>query len=347
MNYTVAIHEKGGHFSERWIEYCRERHIPHKVVDCCDSRILTDLRGTQVLLWHWSHQNPKEMRVARDVIRAAELMGISVFPSTDTCWSFDNKIAQKYQLEAVGAPLVPTYVFYKKNAALEWLSQTTFPKVFKLARGAGSRNVHLVRDANQGSALVRQAFGRGFKAVSSGALDVYQKLRQGRTAQLDLYGKLLRFPASLLAMRHINRLIGREKGYVCFQDFIPNNQFDTRITVIGRRAFGFIRRVRQNDFRASGSGNIDYDRNLVNPLCIQIAFEVSRKLRSQSTAFDMVIDPSGQPLIVEISYCFLAKAVYDVGGYWDESLTFHEGACWPQDAILEDLLNQWKEKSSD
>ena len=39
------------------------------------------------------------------------------------------------------------------------------------------------------------------------------------------------------------------RGYVYFQDFIPDNQFDTRVTVIGNRAFAFIRKVRPGDFR--------------------------------------------------------------------------------------------------
>jgi glutathione synthase/RimK-type ligase-like ATP-grasp enzyme len=50
-----------------------------------------------------------------------------------------------------------------------------------------------------------------------------------------------------------------EKNYVYFQDFIPQNDFDIRIIVIGKRAFAIKRMVRKGDFRASGSGNIKYD----------------------------------------------------------------------------------------
>jgi hypothetical protein len=41
---------------------------------------------------------------------------------------FDDKIAQKYLLEAVEAPLAPSYVFFHKEDALGWISQATFPK---------------------------------------------------------------------------------------------------------------------------------------------------------------------------------------------------------------------------
>lgn len=50
-----------------------------------------------------------------------------------------------------------------------------------------------------------------------------------------------------------------QKDYVYFQKFLPNNTYDIRITVIGERCFGFIRYNRENDFRASGSGKIEYD----------------------------------------------------------------------------------------
>lgn len=64
-----------------------------------------------------------------------------------------------------------------------------------------------------------------------------------------------------LAIRNNRRMMGLTKKYVYFQDFIPGNDFDTRVTIIGDRAFGFTRNVRPGDFRASGSGNVGYDFN--------------------------------------------------------------------------------------
>lgn len=139
-----------------------------------------------------------------------------------------------------------------------------------------------------------------------------------------------------------NKMRGREKGYIYFQNFIPDNKYDTRITVIGNRAFGFRRMVRKNDFRASGSGNIDYDLSKINTKCVAIAFEVAEKLQSQSMAFDFIEDENSNPLIVEVSYCYLASAVKACNGHWDKDLNRHEGAMWPQDAILSDILQKVK-----
>ena len=50
-----------------------------------------------------------------------------------------------------------------------------------------------------------------------------------------------------------------QRDYLLVQEFLPGNGFDTRITVIGNRAFGFRRFNRPDDFRASGSGRIDWN----------------------------------------------------------------------------------------
>ena len=140
--------------------------------------------------------------------------------------------------------------------------------------------------------------------------------------------------------------MGREKGYAYFQDFIPGNDFDTRVTVIGDRAFAFTRNVRPGDFRASASGDIVYDAHGINQKCVEIAFGVTRKVGSQSMAFDFVLGENQQPLILEVSYAFgsgrnihIGQAVYSCPGYWDAKLIWHQGHVWPQDAILVDLLN--------
>jgi hypothetical protein len=137
--------------------------------------------------------------------------------------------------------------------------------------------------------------------------------------------------------------MGNERGYVYFQDFIPGNDFDMRITIIGDRGFGFTRNVRPGDFRASGSGDIKYDIERINMACVQTAFEVARRTASQSMAFDFVLDENSRPLILEVSYGYDARAVYACQGYWDAQLTWHPGHMWPQDAILVDFIENCRD----
>ena len=333
----LAIHPNEGSFSGRWMAYCDEHKIPYRLVDCLHSDIIPQLTSVDALLWHWHHQDPRAQLMARQAIMAAEAMGVTVFPNTATSWHFDDKVAQKYLLEAVGAPLVPTYVFYDLSEALQWIDGAMFPKVFKLRTGGGSLNVRLVRHAQEARALAKQAFTGGFRPVASYQQDAGKRFRIARQRR-DLLGVVKRLPRTLATIQQLNRALGRERGYVYFQDFVPDNKFDTRVTIIGNRAFAFTRNVRPGDFRASGSGDIVYDVQRIRPQCVQIAFEVTSKVASQSMAFDFVLAANHQPMIVEVSYCYDPAAVYQCTGHWDNQLNWHQGHMWPQDAILIDLL---------
>ena len=118
----------------------------------------------------------------------------------------------------------------------------------------------------------------------------------------------------------------------------PGNRCDTRIIVIGRRALGFVRLNRPNDFRASGSGRVVYDPNRIDCRCVEIAFHLAERLGSQSLGFDFILDHDQQPRICEMSYAYPPLMVHACPGYWDRKLGWHEGQVWPQDAILEDVL---------
>lgn len=337
MTGQVAIHHGKG-FSDRWIAYCELQGIPHKVVNCLDSDIMKQLSSSVALLWHWDQGDPRDQLMARNVIMAAEARGVKVFPSTSTCWHFDDKIAQKYLLEAIGAPLVPTYVFYDLKEALRWIDQASFPKVFKLRKGAGSSNVRLVHSAAEARTLAKRAFSSGFSPVAHYGQDALKRYRVAKRRG-DLLNVVRRIPQVLAAIGNNKRMMGREKGYVYFQDFMPGNDFDTRVTVIGNRAFGFTRNVRPGDFRASGSGDIVYDTGRIKQKCVEMAFDVTRKIGAQSMAFDFVLAEDKHPMILEISYGYNPDAVYSCPGHWDGNLNWLEGGMWPQDAILIDLLN--------
>jgi glutathione synthase/RimK-type ligase-like ATP-grasp enzyme len=131
-----------------------------------------------------------------------------------------------------------------------------------------------------------------------------------------------------------------QKGYIYFEDFIPGKDFDTRLVVIGTRCFGVRRYCRKGDFRASGSGITAYNPELFDNKCIQSAFETSKKLKTQSIAFDFIYDEQ-EPKILEISYCFVMGPAYDnCPGYWDCNLNWHEKIINPQYFMIEDFIEK-------
>jgi glutathione synthase/RimK-type ligase-like ATP-grasp enzyme len=343
MKNQLAIHHEQGSYSDRWIAYCEEQRIAYKVVNCFASDIIQQLANASGLLWHWTLNDPGEQLIARQLLCAVEAMGLSVFPNISTCWHYNDKIGQKYLLEAIGAPIVPTHVFYSLSEALSWIENASFPKVFKLSKGAGSANVRLVHNVHEARRLTKQGMTRGFSPVSGYTQDAQKRFRIARRRG-DLFSVLRRLPSALAKIQQMKREVARERGYVYFQDFIPGNDFDTRITIIGNRAFAYIRNVRPRDFRASGSGDLNYDVSQINMQCVRTAFEVAKKIGSQSLAFDFVLDEN-RPLILEVSYCFIPQLVHACEGHWDEQLNWHPGQMWPQDAILADFMAKSRDAS--
>ena len=331
----IAIHQKSNDFSSKWIEYCQENNIAHKIVNCYDNDIIRQLGDCDALMWHFNQSHPKDVLFAKQLIFALQTAGKKVFPDFHTAWHFDDKVGQKYLLEAIDAPLVPTYLFYEKSKALDWIEKTDFPKVFKLRKGAGSAHVKLAETASEARKLVNKAFGSGFSQYDKIAnlKDRWYKYRQGNTGLWNVVKGVLRLGKTT----EFAKVAGREKGYIYFQDFIPGNDYDIRVIVIDGKAFAIKRLVRENDFRASGSGHVLYDKEHFDEDTIQLSFEVAEKVKSQCLAIDYVFK-DGNPMIVELSYGFIKEVYYKCEGYWDQNLNWHPGSFDAQGWMVESLL---------
>src|SRR5699024_299191 len=267
-----------------------------------------------------------------------QVAGKKTFPDFHTVWHFDDKVGQKYLLEAVGAPLVPSYVFYDKHEAFQWIEDIQFPKVFKLRRGAGSSHVRLVEAKSKAKKLVQKAFSGGFSQYNKvrNLKERWYKYKHGKSNLSNLAKGVLRFGRTT----DFAKTIGNEKGYVYFQDFIPGNDFDIRVIVIAGKAFAIKRLVREGDFRASGSGKGLYAKHHFDPELISLSFDVARKIKSQSLSIDYVYKGE-KSLIVEISYGFrFENFIEDCTGYWDQELNWYEGAFDAQGWMVESLLGE-------
>ena len=318
----IGIHKTEG-FSTRWVEYCERNNIPYKLVNPYENDIIEQLKDCDVFMWHHHHADYRDVQFAKSLLFSLQQKGLKVFPDFNTTWHFDDKVAQKYLLEAIDVPLVPSYVFYTKKDALKWIANVSFPQVFKLKGGAGSSNVKLAKTRKQAKHLIKQAFGKGFSQYDRFAhlKDRYTAYKNGRDSFLGVCKSFAR----LFIPTEYSKMHSREKGYVYFQDFIPNNTFDIRICVVDDKAFALKRMCRENDFRASGGGRIIYDKNQIDERCVKIAFDVNDKLKTQSIAFDFVFDENNNPLIVEISYGYSANAYDTCEGYWTKDMQWHEG----------------------
>jgi glutathione synthase/RimK-type ligase-like ATP-grasp enzyme len=295
--------------------------IEHITLDASDPLFWKQVARLDLFIFHWS-QIDDHHQLAKTIIPIVEkTMGIKCFPDMATCWHYDNKIREYYLLRHYGFPFIHSWIFWDKQSALKWLEHAELPVVFKLKGGAGSSNVVLIKTKPQAEKLIKRMFGKG---IFSGQIPVRDNIAM---KYFNLYQTMHRWGGNVLRKlrgEDISPDWQKHKNYVLFQKYMPNNKWDTRVTIIGDKAFAFRRFTRTDDFRASGSGVYDLDITQIDTRFIESAFNISRTLEFQSMAYDYIYDDNNAPALIEISYTFPDNTAYSTG-YWDIDLVWHPG----------------------
>ncbi|WP_027697967.1 ATP-grasp domain-containing protein [Vibrio litoralis] len=334
----IYIHKDDSSFSVKWIEYCEVNSVNYRLINCYSTDVSKTINCGDVLLWHFHHNDYSATKFAKSLMHSLSIKGVKTFPSFNMSWHFDDKIAQKYLLESISAPLINTYVFYKKEDALRWAhDRDEFPLVFKLAGGAGASNVKLLKNNNETVKYINRMFSKGVPKQPVREKIVDSILNFKKKPSIKASFNVFKNICKIFIRQGVNKDFSNEKGYFYVQDFIPNLDCDYRIIVINGKAFAIKRMIRSNDFRASGSGNIVYDikEDLSEPL--RLAFDICHRLKFDCCAFDFVFDGSGWK-IIEISYGFTSKVYEPCLGYWDDSLTWHSGSFIPENFMISNLV---------
>jgi glutathione synthase/RimK-type ligase-like ATP-grasp enzyme len=339
----IAIHERTGSFSAGWAKRLSELGVDFDFLNAYDNGLISKLDEYDGFLWHWHQGDYRDQLIARSLLYAVERSGKEVFPRIETSLYFDDKVAQKYLLEALKAPLVESYVFLDSPTALDWARSATYPKVFKLKGGAGSLNVKVVKNYKEAAVLIRRCFNKGFPLIDriESLKDAVWRLRRDKSRDA-LWLIVQRIPRLFIRSRR-ERLLPRQAGYAYFQDFIPRADYDDRAVVIGNRCFCIRRHCRPGDFRASGSGLIEYDKNIFPNAMIRSAFSVASAINAQSLALDYVYK-DGNPVLIEVSYGFTADVYRPCQGIWSSDLVWHDVQVEPEAFIVDDFIEKLKSK---
>ena len=339
----------------RWTGLLLKAGHEVRQVDVYRPDILQQLEGCQGFMWRWGHIKGMQ-RLARRLLPVIEReLGLVVYPDQNTCWHYDDKIAQTYLLQALKVPTPQTCVWFDRDAAMEWAGACDLPVVLKLATGAGSSNVRLVKSVEE----VREWIDRLFRWRVSSLEERQFPVSNRRMRICNALGELRKRKSGRMRARNaVIALLGSDPGlpysdgfeaqtgYVLFQEFLAGNEYDTRVTVIGNRAFGFRRFNRENDFRASGSGRIDHDPDGIDRKMIRLGFKAARALSAQSCAIDGLYRQS-LPVVGEVSYTYASWAVHDCPGHWEidgaperEKLRWVPGQMWPEEAQAADFVER-------
>ena len=316
-------------FSEKYREILEKNNIPFSLIDPNSETLFSDLKHCDYLIFrHWLGESD---RLIYETIfhLAHNIYKVKCFPNYETFWPHDDKIKEFYLLKSHDFPVIDSRVFWDFDNAMAYISQADFPFVMKLPKGAASVNVVLVRKYGEAKKIIKQVFKGG---VRSGRLKSKSSLSTFANAGPIKFGRsLLRSQlqkVGIIAYGPEERQV--HNSSILIQKFLPDNTTDTRITIIGKRAFGARRFVRQGDFRASGSGSYDFNPDNVDKRCVEIAFSVSQRMNFDSMAYDFLYDIDDKPYISEMSYTFPVEAITDISGYWDEKFCWHERKYLPQ-----------------
>ena len=284
---------------------------------------LKSAEGCDLILWMPGYNGPQIAAQFKEKIYfLQEHLGKVVVPNFQTVWHYESKIAQSFLFSKYGVPTPHTVVCSSYELARDQIEKSIFPLVFKESHGSSSDNVWLVRTKSSALKVISTIFSQQLwdKAVQSTHSPII-------AAASSLHHRWF-------WVKVLQRLLGRERyGVAYWQGFIPDNDADLRLTVFGDRyVVGFWRRNRPHDFRASGSGRIEYNRPIPEN-AIRLCLRISQQLGFDSMAYDLLLH-NGSFVVTEMSYSFVDTAVYDAPGYYElddhANIRFIPGHTWPQ-----------------
>lgn len=178
-----------------------------------------------------SSQAPNYKQYLQDIVADLFFAGVELYPSLEHMLAHEDKAFQAFRLQRTDLAVPRSYVFGDKHHAYEFLQSASYPLVGKMPSGYGSSGVRLIRDQSEGQAFVEMNMK-------------HRVLQKGRKKLTRAWQRA--FPPEPVL------------GLVLFQDYVPNLKGDWKVLIWGDAACGLYRENRPNDFRASGSGRIQF-----------------------------------------------------------------------------------------
>lgn len=292
---------------DKFERFLKNNNIGYEFIDIHKSDFASVVKKYNLIVWH-PNSDPVSQTEAKSKIEFIQYhLGIKCLPNADSLWFYEDKIRQSWLLSEKNLPLIPTFVSYSKQEAMQYVSSAKHPLVFKESTSSGSFGVYKSDSVYKSRRLVKKIFGAG---------------------------------------KNSSCPTQKQKNYVYIQEMIPNRGYDLRIIVVGNSFFGYYRYPSGKDFRASGAGNVvkkeipvnamELARNAkaVLPYTPMLAVDLLEDSRDSSYK---IIETS---IFIGCETCE-QMMIGDVPGryvYKDGSYTFEKGRFWIQELMLEEII---------
>lgn len=246
---------------------------------------------------------------------------IELVPNFDLLLSFENKGYQELLRRRLSIGNLRGYYFGDISDFPTDAFQK-YPYVVKMIAGATSSNVFLARSYDELKAIVKKKVKNDFR------FRLKKLLKRYVAKNKDI------FKHDKLAVARYDGFFTKRVPFI-IQEYIDGLNSDFRVTVFGDKFYPFRRFVRENDFRASGSGKHSFEEP--PRAVLSFAKEVYEKLNVPFVSLD-IAEKNGECYLIEFQGIgFGPSAVQKSRGYY--SLSEVEGnEAWkftPQEPSLE------------
>jgi glutathione synthase/RimK-type ligase-like ATP-grasp enzyme len=230
------------------------------------------------VIWYASTQYPEYFQYVEDCLLYAEACGGILVPTFSLFRCHENKFFQellkkKLKLDQPKAKLIGT--LEDLNTTLPTLS---FPLILKSATGFGSSTVFKIDTPTE----LKEKAESMLTCIIPPATNLIRRIKQRNEYANKILPYTNRYPLKV--------------GRIVLQEFMPNLQHDWKILVFGDVCFCLKRFVRENDFRASGSGNFNFQ-EIPDPALLDYAHMVAKTLDTPWASLDIAECDGGFGLI--------------------------------------------------
>jgi len=232
-------------------------------------------KNTPVLYTSQEDKGHKYKLYIEDVIYALELKGAHLIPEFRFLKAHDNKV-----FLGMLEKQYPEFHYLKSShfgcfeELAPKLNEIEYPVVIKSASGAMSRGVFLAKNQVE---LIKYA-----RKISK-SIDLSHDLKE--------FGRKFIHKGYQIESKYRNKFI--------IQEYLPNLHNDWKVLVYGDKIYILHRRVKKDDFRASGSKLFDFNSDSLNPPGIfDFAINFRKKLKVPFISLD-VVQSNGKFFVVE------------------------------------------------
>jgi glutathione synthase/RimK-type ligase-like ATP-grasp enzyme len=284
---TLGIFTEPSGWESHYIAACEELGVAYQLIDILAPDWWKQVVSTPVSGYLVRASGDREVRKQLYIERlwfVRQHTNTPMYPDYTGILLYENKRIQTYWMEIHNIPHITTWIFYRKDEAIQFLdNHKVWPLVSKPNLGGGGEGVLMVRSAGKGRRLVQRVFTR-WKFFNPG-ITRWRKWR------------FLKYPV----------MDDRQHNYLFFQQYIPS-KWEWRIIKVGDTYFGHQKLAKKGLHSGSGLvGHVEPPKEL-----FEMVKEISTKSGIRALNVDILEGTDGKYYVNEIQTFWGGRKPYQM-----------------------------------